>query len=282
MAITRADILSGSESNSNNRVEFGERKITVIAPRDGSSMAPNLFSPITCSNDEVHCYFPYSDDFLSSMAEMIKKVKEERPNKKIHHIELTLSLYNTGVVQTANQTNGDAYSLCSSISENSHCSNSSKSEAVADDMDDDDQWTDISSDETVTEPEEGEQASAYSAPPDQLNAVDVPQKSVSQIKKRNRRPNAAQPSAANKICIECGQQFKNSYRLREHMTKHSTQRPFKCATCGKTFKQRCTLNQHQFLVHSKDSFAHSCEKCGRKFAFRSHLIRHMKKAHSRE
>lgn len=277
MVITRADNLSSSEPHPVDPVEAAKTKITVIPPRNGSSMAPNLFSSITCSNDQVHCYFPFSKDLSFSIAEMIKKVKEERPNKRIHHIEVTLSLFNTGILQTANRTNGEADDTCPSIARNTNFSSGSRSESLADDDDDDDQWTDISSDEMETELVEGMQPpNAPSLSPGQVNIVtNVPTEVASPIKKPEGKPHYAQSSGSKVICNECGKRFKNPSLLSGHMVKHSTERPWKCVTCGNAYKSRGTLKNHQRLVHSKDSFTHSCEKCGKKFAFRSHLSKHM-------
>ena len=70
-------------------------KITIIPPLQvASSIAPNLFQPVTCGANEVHCYFPYSQDLMTSMSEMIRNVKKHHKNKLIHHVELTLFMYN--------------------------------------------------------------------------------------------------------------------------------------------------------------------------------------------
>ena len=46
-------------------------------------------------------------------------------------------------------------------------------------------------------------------------------------------------------CRHCGKRFKDSSAVRLHERIHSTDRPFPCPTCGKTFKTRENLWGHR-------------------------------------
>lgn len=51
-------------------------------------------------------------------------------------------------------------------------------------------------------------------------------------------------------------------------------RLFKCMTCGKDFKQKSTLLQHE-RIHT-DSRPYGCSECGKKFRQQSHLTQHLR------
>ncbi|XP_063698744.1 zinc finger protein 37 isoform X2 [Culicoides brevitarsis] len=56
--------------------------------------------------------------------------------------------------------------------------------------------------------------------------------------------------------------------------KHSDLRLFKCMTCGKDFKQKSTLLQHD-RIHT-DSRPYGCPECGKRFRQQSHLTQHLR------
>lgn len=57
-------------------------------------------------------------------------------------------------------------------------------------------------------------------------------------------------------------------------SKGSDLRLFKCLTCGKDFKQKSTLLQHE-RIHS-DSRPYGCPECGKRFRQQSHLTQHLR------
>lgn len=59
-----------------------------------------------------------------------------------------------------------------------------------------------------------------------------------------------------------------------HKSKGSDLRLFKCLTCGKDFKQKSTLLQHE-RIHT-DSRPYGCPECGKRFRQQSHLTQHLR------
>ncbi|XP_055378519.1 zinc finger protein 37 isoform X2 [Condylostylus longicornis] len=60
-----------------------------------------------------------------------------------------------------------------------------------------------------------------------------------------------------------------------HKTKpHSDLRLFKCLSCGKDFKQKSTLLQHE-RIHT-DARPYPCPECGKRFRQQSHLTQHIR------
>lgn len=55
---------------------------------------------------------------------------------------------------------------------------------------------------------------------------------------------------------------------------HSDLRLFKCLTCGKDFKQKSTLLQHD-RIHT-DARPYPCSECGKRFRQQSHLTQHLR------
>ena len=73
-------------------------------------------------------------------------------------------------------------------------------------------------------------------------------------------------------CSVCKMSFHTKKNLKQHMQCHSTEKPFVCPTCGKSFKK------HGFKAHL---FSHtgvkpfSCELCGQQFTRKRNLRIHM-------
>ncbi|KAF6203396.1 hypothetical protein GE061_003815 [Apolygus lucorum] len=57
-------------------------------------------------------------------------------------------------------------------------------------------------------------------------------------------------------------------------SKNCELRLFKCLTCGKDFKQKSTLLQHE-RIHT-DSRPYGCTECGKRFRQQSHLTQHLR------
>ncbi|XP_035712268.1 gastrula zinc finger protein XlCGF57.1-like [Folsomia candida] len=77
-------------------------------------------------------------------------------------------------------------------------------------------------------------------------------------------------------CTLCGKEFKTRKELEQHISTHTTEKPFKCATCGRSFAQIGKMKRHE-VTHletsardvskwNKEQKIHSCDKC----EYRSH------------
>ncbi|XP_059047572.1 zinc finger protein 93-like [Achroia grisella] len=56
-------------------------------------------------------------------------------------------------------------------------------------------------------------------------------------------------SARDKICQQCGKAFRDKKGLREHEFIHTGERPLSCEICGCTFRQSASLYTHRKRVH---------------------------------
>lgn len=63
----------------------------------------------------------------------------------------------------------------------------------------------------------------------------------------------------------------------QHLFIRKSFRPFKCTHCGKAFRDKDKLDQHQ-RVHGRDAYAFSCHICNKSFmsdsALEDHLVVH--------
>ena len=67
-------------------------------------------------------------------------------------------------------------------------------------------------------------------------------------------------------CNFCKKGFYYRSALRQHLRKHSADRPFnECIVCGKSFKDQYTLEQHAKTHSEEKSHVFECPKCLRTF-----------------
>jgi len=79
-------------------------------------------------------------------------------------------------------------------------------------------------------------------------------------------------------CPVCGKEFKNRWKLKNHMKGHVQEKPHVCDECGKDFMHRTSLTEHIEIVHQgKTPF--QCETCSKKFS-RSGTLRQHKLIHT--
>uniref|UniRef100_A0A8C9TAK9 C2H2-type domain-containing protein n=1 Tax=Scleropages formosus TaxID=113540 RepID=A0A8C9TAK9_SCLFO len=75
-------------------------------------------------------------------------------------------------------------------------------------------------------------------------------------------------------CPTCGRSFKWETSLTEHLRTHSGERPYVCPEegCGKSFAHRSTIVQHRRTHLNQRQF--HCRHCHRGFNHRSNLVKH--------
>lgn len=81
------------------------------------------------------------------------------------------------------------------------------------------------------------------------------------------------PTAPPWQCRLCEKQFGTKYSLRNHCRTHSGQRPFACQRCAARFALKSNLAMHVRYVHENDR-RFQCSECGRGFKRRRLLWQH--------
>ncbi|XP_045463537.1 transcriptional repressor CTCF-like isoform X2 [Harmonia axyridis] len=83
-------------------------------------------------------------------------------------------------------------------------------------------------------------------------------------------------------CDICTYATISARHLESHMLIHTDQKPFQCAHCDQSFRQRQLLKRHENLYHNPDYVppvpkekTHECPECSRAFRHKGNLIRHM-------
>jgi len=77
----------------------------------------------------------------------------------------------------------------------------------------------------------------------------------------------------------CGRTFKQRAHLNQHnRAVHMKLKPFLCVSCDRAFGKRFDLNSHVSAVHLKHR-PHVCRICTVSFSKRSNLKRHQRKLH---
>eukprot|EP00094_Tigriopus_californicus_P007299 TCALIF_07026-PA protein Name:"Similar to ZNF571 Zinc finger protein 571 (Pongo abelii)" AED:0.33 eAED:0.33 QI:0/0/0/1/1/1/2/0/349 len=80
-------------------------------------------------------------------------------------------------------------------------------------------------------------------------------------------------------CKICGRPLSSKLLKEMHERTHSTDRPFNCNQCDKTFKHQRNLEGHKKTVHSEIR-PFTCSFCGDAFKKKSHLDAHLRVAHT--
>ncbi|XP_061726947.1 zinc finger protein 699-like [Cydia pomonella] len=95
---------------------------------------------------------------------------------------------------------------------------------------------------------------------------------------RSRHPQKPIPKEKyDKCCEHCGQMFANSFTLRNHVRKHTGERPFACDNCPKRFDSKGKLVCHM-TVHSGEK-PYKCELCDILFTRKGNLQKHVRIVH---
>ncbi|XP_031629708.1 zinc finger protein 37 isoform X4 [Contarinia nasturtii] len=75
-------------------------------------------------------------------------------------------------------------------------------------------------------------------------------------------------------CLTCGKDFKQKSTLLQHERIHTDTRPYGCPECGKRFRQQSHLTQHLRIHANEKPF--SCAYCPRSFRQRAILNQHLR------
>ncbi|OXA45027.1 Zinc finger protein 26 [Folsomia candida] len=83
-------------------------------------------------------------------------------------------------------------------------------------------------------------------------------------------------------CTLCGNEFKARFELEQHISTHTTEKPYNCATCGMSFAQMRKMKSHEKMHLEKSARESNCHLCPRTFLWRRGLQRHIRVAHENQ
>lgn len=85
-------------------------------------------------------------------------------------------------------------------------------------------------------------------------------------------------------CTECSYTTKKESLLKNHIiTRHTSERPFACDECEKTFKVKRALTVHKAQSHTEGgNTGRTCEFCGKHFGSSTNYYTHRKNLHAEE
>ncbi|CAK6959842.1 zinc finger protein 37 homolog [Scomber scombrus] len=94
------------------------------------------------------------------------------------------------------------------------------------------------------------------------------------LKTNNNTQESSHSSEKSFRCETCGNQFKHMFNLRRHLTLHKGDGPKNCGICGRDFRFNSGLMAHMRIHTSEKHFF--CITCGKRFSQRSNLKNHMR------
>jgi len=85
----------------------------------------------------------------------------------------------------------------------------------------------------------------------------------------------------NHFCQHCGKSFTDKWKLNQHVTIHTGEKPHKCPICEQSFRLKMSLKRHTEIVHTKLCL-YSCDQCGESFNTKRGLQTHLETKHGIE
>ena len=76
------------------------------------------------------------------------------------------------------------------------------------------------------------------------------------------------------ICSTCGKSFKRKSNLKQHENRHMSMAPYLC--CGKPFFPKSNMDRHMCSRHGCTKL-NVCETCTKSFATNADLLRHQRR-----
>jgi myeloid zinc finger protein 1 len=107
-----------------------------------------------------------------------------------------------------------------------------------------------------------------------LGADDYPQTDMGHQQQQQAANKAAKSELRLFKCQVCGKDFKQKSTLLQHERIHTDARPYGCPECGKRFRQQSHLTQH-LRIHANEK-PYSCGYCERTFRQRAILNQHLR------
>ncbi|XP_074038137.1 zinc finger protein jim isoform X1 [Leptinotarsa decemlineata] len=123
-------------------------------------------------------------------------------------------------------------------------------------------------------PETNNQLDQYSSNMQDLRAAALPDVIQQQHAGMKKHTNGMSGELRLFKCLTCGKDFKQKSTLLQHERIHTDSRPYGCPECGKRFRQQSHLTQH-LRIHANEK-PYACVYCERTFRQRAILNQHLR------